>query len=54
MTWFTLRGELMEMTDEWGEKQLDDGITSALGHCSTDGAEPLPALRAAVRAYVGL
>ena len=34
------------------EKQLDDDITSALGPCSTGGAEPLPALPAAVRDYV--
>lgn len=35
----------MEMVGKGG----DDGITSALGHCSTGGAKPLPA---AVRAYV--
>lgn len=32
-----------------GERQIDDGITSALGPCATVGAEMLPA---AVRAYV--
>ena len=52
MTWLTAMGELLEMVDELREKQVDDGITSAVGHCSTDGAVPLPALPAAVRAYV--